>query len=183
MTITTASSQTRFSKLSDGSWGVSCIPGELHTGDRVRVQKANGEYREVTVGAVEHVDRGAWNMNAPNGREYRTTGSYHSRNVAAIGTGGSDATDKQLAYIRKLGGTPTDGLSKKDASTMIDQLKVGTPERGGREAAFRRMSREDAEIRGGEAATRLAQQVGPAGSEAREAAYLAQEMQDYNLGL
>ena len=33
-----------------------------------------------------------------------------------------EATEKQLAYIRKLGGTPNPNLTKQQASQMIDEL-------------------------------------------------------------
>ena len=38
------------------------------------------------------------------------------------------ATDAQLAYIRKLGGNPKDGLTKNAASKLIDQIKGDTDE-------------------------------------------------------
>ena len=36
---------------------------------------------------------------------------------------GLEPTEKQLNYIKKLGGEPTEGLTRKGASLLIDELK------------------------------------------------------------
>ena len=55
-------------------------------------------------------------------RRYFKSGSFSNSKVSEENED-LEPTDKQLAYIKKLGGTPTEGLTRKGASQLIDELK------------------------------------------------------------
>lgn len=67
-------------------------------------------------------------------REYMSPGAkvcpWCGHNIAtgavkvAVEWGDNPATDKQLGFIRHLGGNPPNGLTKSEASDMIDALLV-----------------------------------------------------------